>query len=1039
MRRGFELLRERNALLYDGLLKIALAEAEAGAGDIDRAVAVLDEALGTCEQTAHRAFEAELHRVRGEMLLKRDPANHAPAEEALQNAIAVAKQQGTRSFELRAALAFAKLCQSTARPAEAHDVLAQALEGFAPLPSPSGRRVGDEGSAPDDEGPQTLTPNPSPARERGEALAAEMPEIAEAQALLAALAETDEVKSAAASRQRRLQLQARYGQAMMHSRGYASDESKTAFARARTLAARAGDASERFDAYFGLLAGSLLRGELGLARETAESFLSAAETEGRVTEAAVARRNVGLARLYQGDLIGARANLAEVLRTYDPERDRDAKFRFGLDSAAGAAGYLALASWALGDVERARSLSDEALARADGTGHAPTRAIVHYIISRYHMVRGDSQAARRTATILTDLSREHGMALWLALGEVDLNWARAWLGRRERGMTGLREALAAYLGQGNKLIVPLFQGRLAELEAEGDDADGALRRIDEALALASETGERWTDALLHRIRGEILLKRDPANPAPAEEAFRAAIAIAQAQKARSFELRAALSLAKLYQSTARPADAHAVLAPALEGFAPLLSPSGRRAGDEGDRPDDAGLRTLAPDPSSVLRQAQHEGERGDALAAEMPEFAEAQALLAALEETEEVKADAAQREQRLHLQTAYGQALMWSKGFAADETKSAFGRAAEFAAKTDDFSQRFATAHGQWTLALTRSELSSARALASASLREAEDAGRLIEAGVARRGLALVSYFSGDFVQARMHCNRALEACNAERDQETRERYGEDTGTVAMSHLALTVWQLGEVDRARALIDAAIERAAELKHPPSMTHPLQQRAYLELLRGDAVAALSAADALASVSRERGMTFWTILAEIIAGWAHGKLFDPAAGADELRRALATYADQGARTSLPCFNALLAELEAETLGADSALKRVDYALALAHEIENPCELAFIHRLRGDILLKRDPKDPAPAEEAYRTAIAIAKQQSARSFELRAALSLAKLYQSTGRSADAQAVLAPALEGFSPTPEMPEIAESEALLAALAEADAAKALRL
>jgi predicted ATPase len=128
--------------------------------------------------------------------------------------------------------------------------------------------------------------------------------------------------------------------------------------------------------------------------------------------------------------------------------------------------------------------------------------------------------------------------------------------------------VAVYVDQGNKLWAPLFQGRLAELEAEGHIADEPLRRIDEALALANETGERWTDAPLHRIRGAILFKCDPANPAPAEDALRAAVAIAQAQKARSFELQAALALADLYQSTARPAEALAVLAPALEGFAP---------------------------------------------------------------------------------------------------------------------------------------------------------------------------------------------------------------------------------------------------------------------------------------------------------------------------------------------------------------------------------------------------------------------------------------------------------------------------------------
>ncbi len=134
MRRGVELLREQNVVEQDALLKIALAEAEARAGDADRAVAILDEALATADHLGYRAFEAELHRVRGDILLKRDPAGLAPAEEAFQAAIAVAKQQATRSFELRAALALAKLYQSTGRPANAHAVLALALDGFAPSP-----------------------------------------------------------------------------------------------------------------------------------------------------------------------------------------------------------------------------------------------------------------------------------------------------------------------------------------------------------------------------------------------------------------------------------------------------------------------------------------------------------------------------------------------------------------------------------------------------------------------------------------------------------------------------------------------------------------------------------------------------------------------------------------------------------------------------------------------------------------------------------------------------------------------------------------
>ena len=95
-----------------------------------------------------------------------------------------------------------------------------------------------------------------------------------------------------------------------------------------------------------------------------------------------------------------------------------------------------------------------------------------------------------------------------------------------------------------------------------------MTRIDEALALAGETGEHWSDAFLHRLRGKILLKRYPANMTPAEDALLAAVTIAQQQKARSFELRAALDLARLYNSTSRTADAHALLASALKGFSP---------------------------------------------------------------------------------------------------------------------------------------------------------------------------------------------------------------------------------------------------------------------------------------------------------------------------------------------------------------------------------------------------------------------------------------------------------------------------------------
>ena len=797
----------------------------------------------------------------------------------------------------------------------------------------------------------------------------------------AGAASTPRAAASTTVQSQRLKLQTRYGQAMMYSRGFGSDESMTAFARARNLAVGAGDASEQFEAYQGLFLGSMLRGELSLAQETAESFLHEAENEGQMTEAADARRSVGVARLVQGDFIDARTNFAEALRIYSSERDRDARLRTRVNGGAIAAGYLAQAAWVLGDVERARSLSEEALARADETAHAPTRAFVYYIISRYHMLRGDSQSAMRTATISVDLGREHGMVQTLAFGEVHSNWARAWLGGREGGMTGLREALAAYLGQGNKLFVPLFQGRLAELEAEGRDGDGALRRIEEALALASETGERWTDALLHCIRGATLLKRDSANSSPAEGAFLTAIAVAQAQKARSFELQAALALAKLYQSTGRTADAYAVLAPALEGF------------------------------SSTP---------------EMPEIAEAQALLAALAETEEVKKATASRHRRLQLQTRYGRAMMYSRGLGSDEAKAAFEGAQSLAEGSDDIDERFATLHGLFVTSLVRGELRVAQEAAETFQREAQTCGRLTEAAVACRFLGWTSYCQGDFTKAKAHLEEALRLYDPTRDGETKFRYGIDTAFVATAYLAPVTLALGDIEGARKLIDEAVARAVESAHVPHLMYVYNLKTIMEFDLGQAQAALRTTEIHAEICR-RNQIVWSSLA-LQSAWARARLGDRKIGIVELRRALAASLEENAKVLVPGFLGGLAELEAEEGDFEEALPRIDEALALARETGAHKSDAFLHRLRGDILLKRDPGNPAPAEDALQTALAVAQRQGGRFYGLRAALSLAKLYRSTGRPAEAHAVLAPALEGFSPTPEMPEIAEAQALLVAI-----------
>jgi predicted ATPase len=556
----------------------------------------IGNALALAGVTGEHWTDAFLHRVRGEILLKRDPANTAPAEQAFRTAIAIAQQQRARSFELQAALRLAKLYERTSRAADAYAVLTPALEGFLPTP--------------------------------------EFPEIAQAEALLVTLAESDEMKNAAASRQRRLKLQTSYGQAIMWSKGFGAAETSVAFSRASELAVGA-EAAERFPAYYGLWIGKLLRGELASAQETAEIFLREANTEGRKTEAAVASRALGMTCLWQGNFVEARAHLENSLKIYDSERDREGKFLFGWDIGAGASAIIALTHWLLGEVGRAQERMEEAIARAAESAHEPTLANTYFLNALLEMLRGDAAAARSAAETVLELGRKLELALMVAEGAVCLAWARVRLGDRNSGTTELRQAIAAYSGQGNRAYMPLFQGELAALEAEREGAEEALALIDESLALARETGEHSSDAFLHRLRGEILLERDPVNTATAEEALLAAIAIAQQQKARSFELRAALSLAKLYQSTNRAVDAHAVLGSALDGFSPTP---------------------------------------------EMPEIGEAQPLLEVLEQDETVKAHSARRERRVQLQLTYGAALISARGYGAAETVKAFDRARELSA-----------------------------------------------------------------------------------------------------------------------------------------------------------------------------------------------------------------------------------------------------------------------------------------------------------------------------------------------------------------------
>jgi predicted ATPase len=945
MRRRLADARQRDVRLSEVTGRPLLAAGQAEVGQTEAALATVDQAIAEAQQSGICSFDPESDRIRGEILLKLDPANPVPAEQAFRTAIAIAQQQKARSFGLRAALSLAKLYQLTGRDGEAHAVLASALEGFS------------------------LTP--------------EFPEIEQAQTLLAALAETDEVKNAAASRQRRLKLQTSLGQALIWSKGFGSEDTKAAFNRAQELAAEIRDAAERFSAHYGLFVGDLLRGELGTARETAEIFVREAEAASSMTEVAVARRCMGMICLRLGQFNAAQENLEQSLRAYDPERDREAKFRFGMDSGASATAYLAHTNWQLGDVRRARELIEDAVRRAAASDHVPTLANTYHFKAILEILRGDAAAALFGADAAVELSRQYGLPLYQAEGTLLSGFARARLANLDSGIVELRQAFATFTEQGNKLWVPLYQGLLAETEAEAGGWNDALSRIDAALAIADVTAEHWTDAFLHRIRGEILLKRDPANTALAEDAFLTAIAVAQQQKARSFELRAALPLAKLYQSTNRPADAHTVLAQALEGFSPTP---------------------------------------------EFPEIEEAQTLLAALAETDEVKIAAARRKQQLNLQISLGNALIATRGYGAPETQAAFVKARELAGGVENPIERYVIYYGLFIGSLIRGEPGGSREIAERFLQETASKPGTGEFGVAHRLAGLLHYFGGDYVAARRHFETALGAFDTERDRDFALRYGQDPAAATELFLGLTLFALGDVERARHFAELAVEHALRAGYVNTVVYVHTWKGMFEMARRDIERTVAHADASLAIAKEHGLDLWLAYATALRGWATFRSGDRKTGLQGLHEGLAQFRKQKIRMLLPFLLSLAAETEMEAEVAQSGLSTIEAAIAEAAETGEHQYLAESHRIRGEILLKRDAADTAPAEEAFLTAIAVARRQKARSFELRAALSLAKLYQSTNRPADAHTVLAPALEGFAPTPEFPEIEAAQALLAAL-----------
>jgi predicted ATPase len=266
-----------------------------------------------------------------------------------------------------------------------------------------------------------------------------------------------------------------------------------------------------------------------------------------------------------GELTSARAHLEQGLALYNPEHHRADVFFHGYDPGVFSLFYEALVLWLNGYPNQASKRSEEALALAQELAHPFSLASALAFAAQLHHYRREMQLARERAEACVTLSTERGFAFWLVWGTLLRGRALIAEGREEEGISLLREGIAAYQAMGAGVGLSTFLTLLIEAHGQVGQVEEGLAMVAKALAMVEQTGERVGEAELYRLKAELILRPGPrgpssAVPTEAEECLRRAITIARHQNAKSWELRAVMSLSRLWQRQGKKVEARQLLA-----------------------------------------------------------------------------------------------------------------------------------------------------------------------------------------------------------------------------------------------------------------------------------------------------------------------------------------------------------------------------------------------------------------------------------------------------------------------------------------------
>jgi predicted ATPase len=310
----------------------------------------------------------------------------------------------------------------------------------------------------------------------------------------------------------------------------------------------------------------MVKSEVTAGYERAEEFLRLAERDGSSDLLVIGHRAVGANALVLGWLETAETHLKQALALYNPAEHRSLLSLYAFDPRAITLAWLTLLDFLQGRSERARLRSVEAHAAAREVSHPPTLAYVLNHSIQLHQLMRDTAAVEALSRSLIELTNEQGFPFWAAAAKMQLGWLTATLEQPEAGAAAIREGLAAYRVTGSEHMVPYYLTLCAEAHAACGQVKVALKLVQEAIESVENTGERWYEAELHRLKGDWL--RLSANPDDigVETCLVRAKTIACTQGAKSWELRATISLARLWRDQGKLTEAQDLLLPVYSSF-----------------------------------------------------------------------------------------------------------------------------------------------------------------------------------------------------------------------------------------------------------------------------------------------------------------------------------------------------------------------------------------------------------------------------------------------------------------------------------------